>query len=127
MGISGFGTDATFPGTVDPFSSNLLAGLTGNEMAADRNRYAQLGLSGGVGPHAAQQAAASGTNVQNTGIQSTPLAMEQGNIPSPSGGIPGAAAATYGQMAVNAINQPSGSAGSTKGSLGPAGIAGLLA
>jgi hypothetical protein len=94
------------PGTVDPFSSGLLAQNTGEAMQAMHNRYAQLGLGAPSG--SAQGAAAGGTSLSSAG-PGTAEQMDLGQLPSLVGGIPGMSMATMGQMQDNALSSPTGS------------------
>jgi hypothetical protein len=110
-GITSAFASGPAPGTVDPFSTGLLAQNTGLAEMAMQNRYQQLGL--GVPSGSPQQAAAGHTSLQNAGA-GTAEQMDMGELPSLTGGIPGMAQATLGQMETQALNQPSGS-GSSKG------------
>lgn len=100
------------PGYVDPFSLGVLAQNTQNAEQAVHNRYAQLGLSGGIGPGAAAGAAQSGQNLQYQ-MPGLPERMDIGTAPSQVGGVLGESAATLGQMETNA-NQAVGQ-GATSG------------
>jgi len=106
-GGGGFGsTDnktGSAPGFVDPFSMGILQQNTGNAMQAMHNRFAQLGL--GVPDGSPSAAAASGTSLHSTG-PGTAEQMDLGQMPSLTGGIPGMAMATLGEMQTNALNQP---------------------
>ena len=98
------------PGTVDPFSLGQLATQTQKGMTAMGNRYDQLGVKAPGG--SPQTTAASGGNMPSAGT-STPEAMDLGAAPSMTGGIPGMAGATLGQMQTNAMTSPTGSGGKT--------------
>lgn len=130
-GKSGGGSNSA-PGFVDPFSLGALQTATANSEQMMHNRYRQLGLGvpaqgtqGGPGGTAAQ-AAASGQSL-TYGSPGTPEKMDLGMMPSLTGGIPGMALATLGQMETNALSQSSGGGGGGKGGGGGLGGLGSLA
>ena len=98
------------PGTVDPFSLGQLATQTQQGMTAMGNRYQQLGVQQPGG--SPQAVAKAGGNMPSAG-PSTPEKMDLGAAPSLTGGIPGMAGATLGQMQTNAMTSPTGSGGKT--------------
>lgn len=102
------------PGTVDPYSQNLLSLATQQGTTAMNNRYSQLGL--GTPSGSPQQVAQAGGNMPSYGI-STANQMDLGTAPSLTGGISGMAGATLGQEQTNALNSPTGSGGKTGASM----------
>ena len=102
------------PGTVDPYSLGQLANQTQKGMTAMSNRYNQFGEQAPGG--SPQAVAKAGGNMPSAG-PSTPEAMDLGAAPSLTGGIPGMAGATLGQMETNAMTNPTGSGGKTGASL----------
>jgi len=83
--FGGFGSSGA-PGFVDPFSMNAVGMGAGASMAAMANRYNQLGLGG-----------------------STAEAMDLGQAPSVTGGIPAQFQAVLGELQNSSLrNAPSG-------------------
>ena len=134
-GPGGNKTGTPGPGFVPGWIQNALGQATNLGEQAMTNRYAQLGLSGQGATPTSPGGPAGGIGVGNIGTgalptnpATTPTAeqVDLGMIPSLTGGIPGEAMATLGEIQTANLQQPSGSGasgggkgGGAKGAIGP--------
>jgi len=145
FGTGGFGSSSSKtggpgPGFVSPFDQQAVMNALNLGSQAMTNRYAQLGLSGQGATPTSPGGLAGGIGVGNIGtgmlpgtagvgggIGSEPTAEQQdlGQIPTLTGGLPGEALATLGEIQ-NANLSQSGGAGGGGGGKGGGGAGSAL-
>jgi hypothetical protein len=135
FGTGGFGSSSSKtggpgPGFVSPFDQQAVMNALNLGSDAMAHRYAQLGLSaqgasptspgglaGGIGVNAP-----AGTRPQQA-MEPTAEQMDLGQIPTLTGGLPGEALATFGEIQNTNLQQSGGAGGGSGGKGGGAGSA----